>query len=164
MLSDPDRLFVGIGTVYGEACVNDGRVWQSEMFQQFLECEVGIPLRVDHGVLLNSRGVIASVGTVRRFASVDYPVRGLLILAEIDHAEGYGDQLLRDLEVMMQQSWLPPSWGLSIGALVSEDVVVPYEVSIVRKPAFDEARILAVGPEAMNVWQMLTERRIVADR
>jgi hypothetical protein len=31
-----------------------------------------------------------SVGTARRLCSITYPVAGLLILGEIDHADGFG--------------------------------------------------------------------------
>src|SRR3954451_468105 len=96
--------------------------------------------------------LIANVGVVRRFASVTLPVPGLLILAEVHSAEGYGDQLLSDLTLMCQQVWLPPSWSLSVGALVTEDMVVPHEISIVNRPAFPDARIFGVREEAMSVW------------
>ena len=153
-----DRLLCGLATTYGQPSANDGRVWTPEHFAEFIECEVGIPLRVDHGPLLNSRGFIADVGTVRRFASVTYPRPGLLILAEIASAEGFGDQLLADLRLMCQQLWLPPGWSLSVGALVyDESVAIPHEVSVVRRPAHPDARILSVGKDAIESWALLTE-------
>jgi hypothetical protein len=159
----PGRVICGIGTVYGVPSPNDGRSWSAAQFQQFLELETAVALRVDHGVLVNSSGVIASVGMVRRFASITYPVPGLLILAEIHKAEGFGDQLLSDLTLMTQQSWLPQTWGLSVGALLAEDGAVwPYEFSICRRPAFSDCKILGVGVEAMNVWDLLTERQVAA--
>ena len=36
-------------------------------------------------------------------------VHGLLILAEVHDAEGFGDQLLADIAAMTQQTWLPQS-------------------------------------------------------
>ena len=160
---NPDRALCGLGTTYGQPSANDGRVWTHEHFAEFIECEVGIPLRVDHGPLLNSRGVIANVGVVRRFASVTYPAPGLLILAEVSPAEGYGDQLLADLTLMCRQTWLPPSWSLSIGALVyDESIAVPIETSIVNRPAYEDARIFAVGREAQATWDLLTEQRVAA--
>jgi hypothetical protein len=35
------------------------------------------------------------------------------------------------------------------------------EGSVTRSPAFEDAKILGVGQEAANTWQMLTERRSV---
>ncbi len=159
---NPDRALCGLATTYGQASANDGRVWSHEHFAEFIACEVGIPLRVDHGPLLNSRGFIADIGTVRRFASVSYPRPGLLILAEVSAAEGYGDQLLRDLALMCQQSWLPASWSLSVGALVYDDdddksVAIPHEISVVNRPAYPDARIFGVGKDAIESWALLTE-------
>jgi hypothetical protein len=155
---NPSRALCGLATTYGQPSANDGRVWAPEHFAEFIECEVGIPLRVDHGPLLNSRGVIANVGIVRRFASVTYPRPGLLILAEVSSAEGFGDQLLADLTLMTQQSWLPPSWSLSVGALVyDESVAIPHEISIVNRPAYSDARILSAGEDAIETWSLLTE-------
>ena len=153
-----DRALCGLATTYGQPSANDGRVWTPEHFREFIDLEVGIPLRVDHGPLLNSRGFIANIGTVRRFASVIHPTPGLLILAEIDHAEGYGDQLLADIALMCQQSWLPPGWSLSVGALVyDESLAIPHEISVVRRPAHPDARILSVGKDAIESWALLTE-------
>jgi hypothetical protein len=53
---------------------------------------------------------------------------------------------------------------LSLGALVAEDAGLPYEVSLTRSPAFEDAKILGVGEQALSTWRMLTERRIAADR
>jgi hypothetical protein len=158
----PGRVICGIATVYGQPSPNDGRSWSAAQFQQFLELETAIPLRVDHGPLFNSHGVIAHVGMVRRFASVTYPVTGLLILAEVHDAEGYGDQLLHDIEVQLSQTWLPAGWAFSVGALVTDEIVMPHEISVTRSPAYADARILGVGADAMNVWDLLTEQQIAA--
>jgi hypothetical protein len=163
VITRPGRVVCGIGTVYGQPSPNDGRSWSAAQFDEFVSLEVGLPLRVDHGILLNSHGVIASVGTVRRFQHITFPTKGLLILAEIGSAEGFGDQLLSDLTSMTQQSWLPQTWGLSVGALLAEDGAVwPYEFSICRRPAFSDCKILGVGVEAINVWDLLTERQVAA--
>jgi hypothetical protein len=164
VIKDPDRAIVGIATVFGQPSPNDGRSWKAEQFKDFLALETAIPLRVDHGPLITGRGVIAHVGVVRRFATVTYPTHGLLIMAEVDHAQGFGDELLADVAAVCSQTWLPHAWGLSLGALVAEHAVLPYEVSVTGSPAFEDAKILGVGEQALSTWTMLTERRIEADR
>jgi hypothetical protein len=84
-------------------------------------------------------------------------------LAEIGEADVFGDHLLADLAGLNAYTYLPDCWGLSVGAHVAEDMVMPYEISIVHAPAFED-EVLGVGREAIKVWQLLTERRIVADR
>jgi hypothetical protein len=97
VIKDPDRTICGIATVFGQPSPNDGRSWKAEQFKDFLPLETAVPLRVDHGPLISGRGVIMSVGTVRRFAAVTWPTHGLLVLAEVDHADGFGDELLHDM-------------------------------------------------------------------
>jgi hypothetical protein len=40
--------------------------------------------------------------------------------------------------------WLPDGWG-SVAAYAAEDTVLPYEVSLTHRPAFEDARVLACG-------------------
>jgi hypothetical protein len=162
---NPDRCVVGLATVFDQPSQNDGQSWSVEQFRDFLGLETAIPLMVDHGGVICSWGVIPHVGMVRRFAVVDYPVRGLLALAEVDEdVHGVGDSILHDVQSILAQLWLPAVWGMSIGAHLAEGMVLPYEVSLTRKPALADARVLAVGADALATWEMLTERRIVADR
>jgi hypothetical protein len=101
------------------------------------------------------------LGRAYRFAEVSYPVRGILALAEIDHADGWGDSVLQDIKSILSQRWLPAAWGFSIAVYPAEDMsmVVPFELSLTKRPAFEDARILAVGDEALEVWSLLTEQR-----
>jgi hypothetical protein len=94
------------------------------------------------------------VGMVRQFATVTYPTHGLLVLAEVDDAEGFGDALLHDIAAVTTQTWLPRCWGLSIGAHVTHDAVLPYVVSVTRSPAFEDAKILGVGDDAIDTWTL----------
>jgi hypothetical protein len=128
----------------------------SRHFEQFLDSEIGVPLLVDHGPLINSWGVTPSVGTARWFAPVTYPVTGLVCLAELDYADGWGDSLLHDIDSIRRQRWLPAACGMSIGAFIEDDVVLPIEVSLTRTPAFEDARVFAVGVDAMATWELLT--------
>jgi hypothetical protein len=109
-LQDPDRAICGIATVFGQPCPNDGRSWKAEQFRDFLALETAVPLRVDHGPLITGRGVIMSVGMLHQFATVTWPTHGLLILAEVDDANGFGDELLHDIAAVKTQTWLPHAW------------------------------------------------------
>lgn len=156
---NPERALVGLATIFGVRCPNDGRTWQAGQFQRFLDLETAVPLRLNHGPLITSSGVIGYIGVARYFAAVTEPTSGLLVLGEIDEANGFGDRLLSDLAAETSMTYLPPSWGLSIGAHVAEDedLVWPYELSLVHNPAFEDARILRVGGDAIKVWELLTE-------
>jgi len=154
VIKDPERAICGIATAFGQPSPNDGRSWKAEQFRDFLALETAVSLRVDHGPLITNRGMIMSVGMVRQFATVTWPTHGLLIMAEVDDAGGFGDELLRDIAAVTTQTWLPHGWGLSVAA---------HEVSVTRSPAFEDAKILGVGEQAMSTWRMLTERRIGAD-
>jgi hypothetical protein len=99
--------------------------------------------------LISHRGVIMNAGTVRHFAEISTPVPGLFVLAEVDHSEGWGDSLLVDIGSILSQRWLPAAWGMSIGAHLTEDTVLPYEVSVTRNPAFEDALVLGVGADAL---------------
>jgi hypothetical protein len=156
MIKDPDRALVGVATVFNQRSRN-GWFWSAAAFKDFLGLETAVPLRVDHGPLISHRGVIMNVGTVRHFAEISSPVRGLLVLAEVDHSEGWGDSLLVDIGSILSQRWLPAAWGMSIGAHVTEDTVLPYEVSVTRNPAFEDALVLGVGADALATWEILTE-------
>jgi hypothetical protein len=41
------------------------------------------------------------------FAAVTSPLPGLLCLGDVGRADGHGDQLLYDIELMLQQTWRP---------------------------------------------------------
>jgi hypothetical protein len=86
-------------------------------------------------------------------------VAGLLVLGEIDHAGGIGDELLADLASLDSHAYQPSCWGLSLAAHYSEDAAMPSEVSIVHEPAHPDARVFAIGPRALRVWDLLTEQR-----
>jgi hypothetical protein len=88
---------------------------------------------------------------------VTYPVTGLLCLAELDYADGWGDSLLHDIDSILRQRWLPAAWATSVGAYLTEDAVLPYELSLTRRPAFEDARVLAVGVDALATWELVTE-------
>jgi hypothetical protein len=149
-------LICGFATVFDQPGQDGSPPWRVEAFKRFLELEMAVDLRVDHGPLIDSRGFIANVGVARRFAAVTEPLPGLLCLAEIDHAGGYGDSILRDIDSILRQRWLPPGWGMSIGGLMTEDrdVVQPFEVSLTRRPVFQDALVLGVGEGAVQAWEL----------
>jgi hypothetical protein len=46
---------------------------------------------------------------------------------------------------------------MSIAYSTADGIVWPYEVSLTRSPQFWDAKVLGVGPDALRVWQLLTE-------
>ena len=165
MIKDPNRPICGMATVFGQPSPNDGRIYRAEHFQWFLDLEMGVPMRLNHGSLITNRSCIRYIGAVRRFAAVEHPVPGLLALAELDDIPELED-LLADLVAITSQRWLDPAWGMSLGALVidEEGIVKPYEVSLTREPAFPDAAIISVGERALSTFDLLTERRTAAER
>jgi hypothetical protein len=154
--TDIERLVVGFACSFGVPTQDRDLPWSAWQLRRFLDSEVGLPLRHEHGKPQDfSNGtVLSTFGTARRFAVIeadgDRP-SGLLTLVELDRGEvGYG--WIRELQ---DRPW---AWGLSLGAWVVDGVeVVPYEVSIVAHPAFEFARILAVGSDAVRIWDLLAE-------
>ena len=65
--------------------------------------------------------------------------------------------MLHDIRSILSQRWLPAAWGMSIGTWVTEDAVVPYEVSLTRKPCYGDAVVLGLGADALATWELLTE-------
>jgi hypothetical protein len=160
---NPDRCIAGLATCYdAPRRDNGGGIWKASQFDAFIECEVAIPLRVGDGAVLDHRGCLIDYGACRRFASVVYPKAGLLTLAEVSEGE-HGDQPLHDLGLQLSRTWLPPSWSFSIGAHVADgEAVLPFEVSIVCRPAYGDAAILGVARGALDVWELLTEQQVPA--
>jgi hypothetical protein len=160
VIKDPNRAICGIATVFGQPNPNDRRIiYRPEHFQRFLDLEIGIPLRIEHGPLVTNRSCIRYIGTVRRFAVVEHPVPGLLVLGEIDDIPELED-LLADLVAITTQRWLDPAWGMSLGAhvLAEDGTAKPFEVSLSQSPAFPDAKIISVGERAISTWDLLTER------
>jgi hypothetical protein len=157
---NPDRAVLGLATLFGVRSPHRGLIWYRHNFQRFLDLGFAVPLRLEHGSLINSRGVLKYVGCARYFQAVTQPADGLLTLVELDDdAAGFGTELLSDLERMISTSYLPPGWGFSIGARMIDDLVVPYEISLTQRPAFPDAAVLEVGPRAVEGWLRLTESR-----
>ena len=163
MSVDPQRAICGIATVYDQRSRNGDRAWKREHFERFLAVETAVPLRLEHGPLITHHGAIRYVGVVRQLASIAYPVAGLLILAEVDDADGFGDKLLADLASLGGHSYLPSCWHLSVAAHVGEEdgeqFAWPFEISIVHTPAIEDTKILAVGSHAIDVWRLLTTEK-----
>jgi hypothetical protein len=55
---DPARAICGVAAVFGQPSANDNWVFQPEQFQDWLALGMGLPMRVDHGPLVDGRGVI----------------------------------------------------------------------------------------------------------
>jgi hypothetical protein len=78
-------------------------------------------------------------------------------LGEIDYADGWGDRILADIDSILRQRWLPAVWGFSIGGLTAEGKVLIEEVSLTCNPAHPDARVLAIGADALSTWELLSE-------
>jgi hypothetical protein len=52
---------------------------------------------------------------------------------------------------------LPAAWEMRIGGLRPAGKVLLEEVSLTRTPAFEDARALSVGAEALATFELLTE-------
>lgn len=136
MRMDHDRLVCGLATAFDVPDGNGGEPWSADQFQDFVDAGYPVPLLLNHERPINSWGLTPSVGTARKFAAVEYPVKGLLCLAEVDYADGWGDSILRDVGKALSQEYLPSVWGFSVAAKTLEDGQMwPVEVSITRKPA-----------------------------
>ena len=159
----PDRAICGIATCF-DVPSRDGNVWSADQLSSAWDLEMPVPLLIDHGPIVASHGFIDNVGEIYRFAYVTYPLDAMLILGEIDYARGFGDSILSDLRANLNQLYLPPTWGFSVGGWRDPDTgeVVLSEVSLTRRPAYSDARVLGVGPEAVELFAMLTEKRPVS--
>src|SRR4051812_20228992 len=94
---NPDRCTTGVATCFGVPTRDGQKPWYVEHFDLMLDLQEPVPLRLHHGPVIHSWGLSDNVGTVTRYAAVDYPVEGLLILAQVDEAYGVGDSVLRDI-------------------------------------------------------------------
>ena len=88
----------------GVGAAGSGYPRWARAFEDFLRLETAVPLLVDHGALIDSRGVIADIGTGAPFAALTSPLPGLLCLDDVGRADGHGDQLLYDIELMLLQT------------------------------------------------------------
>ena len=164
MRMDQDRAVCGIATVFDVRSEN-GFEWSADQFQVFVSDGMAVPLLFEHEPIIVSSGFIPQIGVARRFEPVSYPVPGLLCLAEIQEANGWGDSILRDIRSVLSQQWLPSAWGFSVGARIGETGEIWIEeVSITRKPAFRDARILACGPDALQTYQFCREMSAATTR
>jgi hypothetical protein len=121
-----------------------------------------VPLKLNHGPIIDSWGLTDSLGNIDHFAAVQYPTPGVLVLGEIGDANGFGDSILRDIQKSLSFEYFAPVWAFSIGALWDgEDQVILREVSLTKRPAYRDAKVLAIGEEAPELFAMLTERRTV---
>jgi hypothetical protein len=160
------RVVCGLATVFDQPSLKDGDSWSAEIFRDWVDVAQPIPLLYDHTPIFSPWGVTPKLGTAYRFAEVSYPVHGILALCEIEAADGWGDSALADIKSILSQRYLPAAWGLSIAVYPAEDMsfVVPFELSLTKRPSFEDCKILGVGCDAIDLWHDLTEQRISVDR
>jgi hypothetical protein len=165
MFANPDRAICGVAARFDVRSASDGRVLTAAMFERFIALQAGVPLRLSHGPLLTRKGAIRHIGKIRKFAAISHPIPGLLVLGEIDDIPEV-EELLGDLRLMCSQTLLPPAWGFSIGAHIAaeEELAWPFEVSLTLDRADHDAKLLAVGAEAITTFALLTETRAAVNR
>jgi hypothetical protein len=152
---NPERQIVGVATIFGQRA-HGGTLWDPVEFERWLAMEMAVPVRLDHGAILDSRGGILDIGRAGPFAIIQRPVHGLLALLELDPGP-WQDALLADLRRHLESPYLRP-YGLSIGAhRLRGEVCLPYEISLTQQPGFADALVLDVGPQSQDTWSLLTE-------
>jgi hypothetical protein len=156
---DESRLVVGVALPFGAWSGNGDPPFTVRAVRRWCALGLGLPMKLEHRALLLPGLVARDVGSWRRFVTLETELGGLppglLALGEVDEGRG-GDALLREL------ARDPGAWALSVrafvalepgGAAVSEALFS--EISLTRKPAHDAARLLALGPEALELWGLV---------
>jgi hypothetical protein len=160
VFSDPSRLVCGVATCFSVRS-STGIHWTREQFQEWFDLGMALPVLHDHLPIIDLRGWVVTIGNARLFEPVGllvdgFPLDCLLCLVEVDYSP-WGDSVLAELRSSLA-IWSGRSrWGFSIGAHHFDDMVVPFELSITSRPSFSDAKILAVGGEALETWELLTE-------
>ncbi len=161
---NPERAIVGLAAVFGEPDVSHGDVWQARQFADFAEAHLGVDMLLEHRWPddLDSPG---SLGTWREFAAIaeGSTPAGLLAIGEFGHSPT-AEHLLRDLSTAYDPVTGVGGWGLSVTAADAstwEDGSRLWvkEVSLTRRPAYEQARVIAIGRHALDVWELLTGRK-----
>lgn len=161
---NPERAIVGLVTTFGEPDVNDGTVWQARQFAEFADEYLAVEMLLEHRHPLDvdSPGVL---GTWREFAAVaeGSTPAGLLAIGEFGYSPT-AENLLRQLADDHDPIVGVVGWGLSVTAADAsphEDGSLMWvkEASLTRRPAYEQARVIGVGPYALDVWTLLTGRK-----
>jgi len=150
---DEERAILALAVPFGEASLNDGRVFEAKAFRLFVDGETWLPMRWSHGPLYDHHGVIGDCGMWRYFHILEGGGRipsGLLALGSVFPGP-HGDSLLIDVqrgEIGMA----------SIAADVDSETGMawPFELSLVHSGAYPSALILGHGIMAVNRWELLT--------
>ena len=84
---------------------------------------------------------LSDVSLESKAAGANFPVRSAPHLGAVPSFRGRRD---RPNFPFLRQRWLPAAWGMSIGALIKGDAVLPSEVSLKMRPAYSDALVLGV--------------------
>jgi phage head maturation protease len=145
------------GVVADERGARHRLICERHALDDYLTLGLGAPLAVQHSPIFTSRGVQASIGTMRHFRPDAF---GLLALGDLDDSE-----VAASVERSIRQGWL---WAFSVGwatdaeiPLYPHGLVIPTvrmtraairEVSVTERPGWPDAKILGVGETAEFVW------------
>ena len=158
-MSDPSREFTGLATVFDEPPED----WAADAFRPWVELGLGLPMQLDHDVVIFPSGGIKEVGKVTDTALLPetstHPA-GLLVLGHL-YPGPVGDAVIEGVRSPYPDG---RQWGLSIAAAIlhegaSVELAVPFEVSVTLKPVYEQALVLAVAERARVVWDLLAPAR-----
>lgn len=158
---NPERAVVGLVTVFEEPDINEGEVWRSWQFADFVSAQIGVPMLLEHRDEADplSAGILGTWRTFATLAAGTTPA-GLLGLGELGHSP-IAEDLLRRLAEQLDPWRNGPEFGLSVTAFDASEVedrsrMWVKEVSLTTRPAHPMAKVLGVGPYALDVWRLLT--------
>jgi hypothetical protein len=158
---NPERLVCGLATLFDVPAGDDGLTWRAADFADFVSAGAGVPMLVDHRLPLEPSEALGTWFGFAVLAEGTTPA-GLLAIGEFGHTPA-GEGWLRMLGETVR--WWdprdPPPWGLSVRAGDASEAGDGSrrwltEVSLTRKPAWSDARVLGVGEHAASVWELLT--------
>jgi hypothetical protein len=158
----PNRLILALAVPFGEEDRNEGEVFHAEQFGQFLDKhEMDPPIRMlrDHkkSEVFGPRYVTGWWYAYSVVPASSIPA-GLLALGVFSYAPA-GEARLEEVRAE------PSQWSVSIGArdvspLEDRSQLYLGETSLTRDPAWASARVLGVGLDAANRWQLYTEQPV----
>jgi HK97 family phage prohead protease len=132
-------------------------ICQRGCLDDWLTLGLAVPLAVQHGPVITTRGVQQTIGAMRQFRADPF---GVLALGELDTSD-----VASGVEHAIRAGHL---WAFSVGWATNADIptyphglVIPTvtmgqaairEVSVTDRPGFPDAKILGIGDPAEWLW------------
>lgn len=158
------------GVIADERGARHRLVVERGCLDDWLELGLAVPLAVQHGPVITTRGVHQTIGTMRQFRADDF---GLLALGELDSDEtqphpyhaALSQSVADGIAEAIRHGHL---WAFSVGWATDAEIphyshglVIPTvrmaqaairEVSVTDRPGLPDAKILGIGEEATWIW------------